>query len=104
METIVPTADEERAAGMLHAMGHPVRLAIVHYIAAHPGCIANDLVIRFCRAQATISQHLAILRQAELVDSERDGHTTCYRINPEAVGWLWNEIGHCIGSAAPIQK
>jgi len=92
METIVPTAEEERAAHMLHALGSPVRVAIVHYIVEHPGCICNDLVLRFGRAQATISQHLAVLRQAGLIEREQDGHTASYAVDPAAFSWLVEEL------------
>ena len=92
METIVPSPEQERAATMLHALGNPVRVAIVAYIVDHPRCICNDLVLRFGRAQATISQHLAILRQAHIVEAERDGHATCYMVNREALSWLLDEI------------
>ena len=92
MEIIVPSPEQERAATMLHALGNPVRLAILHYIIEHPGCICNDLVVRFGRAQATISQHLAMLRRAQIVDAERDGHTTCYAVNHEAIAVLREEL------------
>jgi ArsR family transcriptional regulator len=92
MEIIVPSPQQERVATMLHALGNPVRLAIIHYIVEHPGCIGNDLVLRFGRAQATISQHLAILRQARIVEAERDGHTTCYAVNVEALRLLLDEM------------
>ncbi len=92
METILPTAEEERAAQMLHALGSPVRVAIVHYIVEHPGCICNDLVLRFGRAQATISQHLAVLRHAGLIEREHDGHTASYAVDRAAFGWLVEEL------------
>ena len=78
---------------MLHALGNPLRMAIVAYIVEHPGCICNDLVVRFGRAQATISQHLAILRHAEILDMERDGHASCYAANRSAIVWLREELG-----------
>ena len=92
MKLIVPSPEQERVATMLHALGNPVRLAIVHYIIEHPGCICNDLVLRFGRAQATISQHLAMLRRARILDAERDGHTTCYVVNHEAIAILREEL------------
>src|SRR5688500_4614308 len=92
VETIVATTKEERAAVMFHALGNPLRLAILHYIMAHPGCIGNDLVLRFGRAQATISQHLAVLRRARLVVAERDGHMTCYAVNCDALAALGAEL------------
>ena len=85
---------------MLHALGNPMRVAMVRYIAEHPGCIGNDLVVRFDRAQATVSQHLAILCRADLLDTERDGHATCYAVNREAVTWLLAEMARLNGKAA----
>ncbi len=92
MENIVPSPEQERAATMLHALGNPVRVAIVAYILEHPGCICNDLVLRFGRAQATISQHLAILRRVHIVDAERDGPARAYTINRQAVAWLLKQM------------
>jgi ArsR family transcriptional regulator len=85
--------DDERLVNMLHALGNPTRLAIVRYIAAHPGCICNDLVVRFDRAQATVSQHLATLRRANVLVAERDGPATCYWIAADQLSWLRSQIG-----------
>jgi ArsR family transcriptional regulator len=100
MERIVPSPEQERAAVMLRALGHPVRLAITYYIVQHPGCIGNDLVVRFGRAQATISQHLATLRRAGIIAAERDGHTTCYAVNDAALAALIKEMRHLASTAA----
>jgi DNA-binding transcriptional ArsR family regulator len=92
MESMVPTPEEERLAHMLHALGNPMRLAITRYIANNPGCICNDLVVRFDRAQATVSQHLAMLRRAHLLIAEQDGSATCYWIDTEQVAWLHHQL------------
>jgi ArsR family transcriptional regulator len=93
MESMVPTPEEERLANILHALGNPTRLAITRYIANNPGCICNELVIRFDRAQATVSQHLATLRRANILISEQDGPATCYWIDTEQVAWLHHQLG-----------
>lgn len=93
MQMFAPTPEDERLAGMLHALGNPMRLAIVRYIAENPGCICNDLVLRFNRAQATMSQHLATLRRANVLVAEQDGHATCYHLDEEHVRWLERHIG-----------
>lgn len=92
MESIGPNSDDESLADMLHALGNPMRLAIIRYIATHPGCICNDLVLRFNRAQATISQHLATLRRASVLVAEQDGHATCYRIDSQKMAWLQHRL------------
>ena len=93
MQMFAPTPEDERLAGMLHALGNPMRLAIVRYIALNPGCICNDLVLRFDRAQATMSQHLATLRRANVLVAEQDGHSTGYYVDEEHVRWLQQHIG-----------
>ena len=97
MEIIVPSPDQERTATLLHALGNPLRLAMIQYIVEHPGCICNDLVLRFGRAQATISQHLAILRRAEVVETEREGHATCYSVREAALALLLDEMRRLYG-------
>ncbi len=57
METIRIDDHEQQIAKLCHALGHPLRVGIVKYIAGHPGCICNDIVLRTDRAQSTISEH-----------------------------------------------
>ncbi len=92
MESIAPSPEDERLATLLHALGNPMRLAILRYITRNPGCICNDLVVRFNRAQATVSQHLATLRQANVLVAERDGQATCYWVDPEQITWLQHRL------------
>jgi ArsR family transcriptional regulator, arsenate/arsenite/antimonite-responsive transcriptional repressor len=88
MKHLAPGPEDVQLAAMFHALASPLRLAILRYVALHPGCICNDLVIRLERAQATISQHLAILRRAEILLAERDGHATCYSLDTARLAWL----------------
>ncbi|HEX6289908.1 MAG TPA: metalloregulator ArsR/SmtB family transcription factor [Herpetosiphonaceae bacterium] len=93
MENMAPTPEDEQLAAMLHALGNPTRLAITRYIANNPRCICNDLVVRFDRAQATVSQHLATLRRAHILIAEQDGPATCYWIDQEHIAWLYEQLG-----------
>ncbi len=57
-------------------------------------CAAGDLAAggRRRMSQPALSQHLAVLRRANLVTQRRDGRRRLYRINPEPlreiVDWL----------------
>jgi len=93
MRTIVPSAEQKQVALILHALGHPLRVAMVAYILEHPGCICNDLVLRFERAQATISQHLALLREAQIVIATHEGHTTSYCVDGQTLEYLRTALG-----------
>lgn len=92
MQHVAPSPDDERLAAILHALGNPLRLAILRYVVQHPGCICNDLVLRLNRAQATVSQHLATLRKAQILIAERDGQATCYWIDPDNLAWLQKRL------------
>ena len=92
MQSTTPTPQDERLVAMLHALGNPTRLAITRYIANNPGCICNDLVLRFDRAQATVSQHLAMLRRANVLIAEQEGPATCYWIDAEQIAWLHEQL------------
>ncbi len=88
METIQIDDHEQQIAKLCHALGHPLRVGIVKYIAGHPGCICNDIVLRTDRAQSTISEHLRVLINAGLVACEHDGQTSVYSLKAEALRLL----------------
>lgn len=87
------TDDETRLAGMMKALGHPARMQIVRYLAAHPGCITGDLVDVLPLAQATVSQHLKVLRESGLICGVIDGPATCYCLDPENLAWFRAQVG-----------
>jgi ArsR family transcriptional regulator len=69
--------DSGAAAELLKAFSHPTRLAILQELAAGPRCVTDMEEILPAR-QANISQHLAVLRHAKLVDYAQDGALRCY--------------------------
>jgi DNA-binding transcriptional ArsR family regulator len=69
--------DHQAAAELLKAFSHPTRLAILVELVAGPKCV-NDMEELLPARQANISQHLAVLRHAKLVDYAQDGALRCY--------------------------
>ena len=67
------------------ALSHPARLAIVEHLAALETCVCGDLVDALPLAQATVSQHLKVLKSAGLVKGEVDGPRSCYCLDREAL-------------------
>lgn len=65
----------------LKALGHPVRLGIVLRLADQPETCACDFADDFDVSQPTVSQHLKILREADLVTTRRRGTQICYSLN-----------------------
>lgn len=64
-------------AELLKAFSHPTRLAILQELIAGPKCV-TDMEELLPARQANISQHLAVLRHARLVDYAQDGALRCY--------------------------
>ncbi len=66
-------------------LGHPVRLALLEELVKAPKCVTdiqNLLEVR----QANVSQHLAVLREVEIVACHEDGNVRCYYLlRPELV-------------------
>jgi DNA-binding transcriptional ArsR family regulator len=66
-------------ADVLRTLASPRRLEILHRLAAGPievSRLADDLGL----SQPNVSQHLAVLRTAGLVDADREGREVRYRL------------------------
>ncbi len=57
--------------GMLKAAGNPIRFEILKFLVTHPGCITGDIVDHLPITQATVSQHLKVLREAGWIEGEK---------------------------------
>lgn len=90
---ITLTTPEERLVQMLKALGNPVRMQIVRYLRQNPQCITGDLVDVLPVAQATVSQHLKVLREAGIICGTVEGPATCYCLNDDAIDWMKTQLG-----------
>jgi DNA-binding transcriptional ArsR family regulator len=72
-------------ASILKTLASPRRLAIIHLLSEGP-LEVRLIADRFGMTQPTVSQHLAALRTAGLVQAERDGREVRYRLtDPDVV-------------------
>jgi ArsR family transcriptional regulator len=74
---IGPPEDVELAR-LAKALGHPARVAIVRLLLGKGECICGDIVGRLPLAQATVSQHLKVLKDAGWIQGSIDGPRVCY--------------------------
>jgi ArsR family transcriptional regulator len=72
-------------ANLAKAIGHPARAAIVRFLLAGGECICGDIVDHLPLAQATVSQHLKVLKEAGWIRGEVDGPRVCYCARPETL-------------------
>ncbi len=69
----------ETAARALKAIAHPLRLKILCVIGAEEACV-QDIVDAVGTSQSNISQHLAILRDKEVLLTRKDANRVFYRV------------------------
>jgi ArsR family transcriptional regulator len=87
-----PAADEELAA-LARALGHPARVAIVRLLARRGDCVCGGIVDQLPLAQATVSQHLRVLKEAGIITGQVEGPRVCYCLAPGALQRLGSLIG-----------
>lgn len=80
----VGAADRE-LAGLSRALGHPARVAILRLLLRRGECVCGRIVDTLPLAQATVSQHLKVMKEAGLVTGEVDGPRVCYCANRPSV-------------------
>jgi ArsR family transcriptional regulator len=85
----VERAQALRLATVAKALGDPIRLQLIDVLRKHAGkvCVC-ELVPLFDVSQPTLSHHLKKLREAGLVDSERQGLWAYYYVLPGALDEL----------------
>ena len=84
-----PTSNSLRSAAIAHALSHPVRIEIVTLL-SNTELTVGEITKKLARPQANISQHLAALREVNLVEATRDGMSVEYRLSASAVTNLLN--------------
>ena len=79
---------QEQLVVMLKALGNPIRFEIIKFLVTHPGCITGDIVDYLPIAQATVSQHLKVLKDAGWISGIIEGTATCYQLDEKNIGWF----------------
>lgn len=80
------TEHEEQIARFAKAMGHPARMAILHFLASQQSCFFGEIHEVLPIAKATVSQHLKELKEAGLIQGEIEAPKVRYCINRS--NWL----------------
>ena len=78
---------------MFKALGNPYRFEIMKYLVTHPSCITGDIVQFLPLAQATVSQHLKVLREAGWIIGTMAGPATSYCLDDDSVAWFRVKVG-----------
>jgi len=84
-----------------HALAHPARITIVRLLAGERECRGADVFASLPLAQSTVSQHLAILRDAGVVTSHPMGTSSVYCLVPSVLSEFATDLQK-FASAAPL--
>jgi len=90
--------EHQLLAEIAKALSHPARIAILEVLSSRNSCVCGDVVEEIPLSQATVSQHLKVLKEAGLITGTIDGPKTCYCINgsrlefAESIFREWFEI------------
>ena len=85
--------EQARLVKMFKALGNPIRFEIMKFLVTHPYCITGDIVEMLPIAQATVSQHLKVLRDAGWISGTVSGPATSYCLHEENIAWFREKVG-----------
>ncbi|WP_424217774.1 ArsR/SmtB family transcription factor (plasmid) [Streptomyces sp. BI20] len=83
---------------LIRVLGDPLRLQIVTLLASETLCTTH-LVEETGAKQTNLSNHLKVLREAGVVDTEPCGRFTYYRLRPEVLEGLSAQFAALAGAA-----
>ncbi len=81
-EVLLDYTELRKAVMVLRAVNHKLRQDIVELLSESPKMTVTDIYIKLRIEQSVASQHLAILRKADIVITERNGKYIYYSLNP----------------------
>jgi len=73
-----PDMTDNQIAAIAKALAHPARIRILEQFDECIPHVAGDIVDESGLAQSTVSEHLRILREADVLFSRKDGPRTWY--------------------------
>lgn len=75
----------KQSAEVLRALAHPVRMMILQFIDRNGTTNVNNIYNTLKMEQSITSQHLKVLRNTNLVNTERDGKYIFYTVNYDKI-------------------
>ena len=85
----------EKAAGMLKAIAHPVRISIIQYLEDGEKRTVTEIHRKLGIGQAAASHHLVILRDRGVLSSKREGKNILYHLKHRNLRNLLYSLGEC---------
>ena len=83
----------DRADAVFRALADPTRRALLDRLSEGEASV-SELTDAFEVTQSAISQHLKVLRDAELAGERKSGRQRIYHLNPEPLAAAYDWIAH----------
>ena len=81
------------------ALGDPTRRAIFESLSVRPSAV-GELASQFPVTRSAVSQHLRVLKEAQLVTETAEGTRRIYKLDPRGIGamreWLDGHWGNAL--------
>lgn len=81
-------AELRKAVLVLRAVNHKLRQKIIHLLEESEAMTVTDIYVKLRLEQSVASQHLAILRRAGVVITDRQGKFIMYSLNKERLAQI----------------
>ena len=85
----------EKAANMLKAIAHPIRISIVGYLEDGKKRTVTEIHKQLGIEQSTASHHLGILKDRGVLSSKREGKNTWYFLKHANLRTILNCVSNC---------
>jgi len=103
LDTVTETQAYDLQVQIFKVLTHPARLAILEILRDGEHCVCHmEAYLGF--RQAYISQQLAVLRDAGLVQDRRDGWNIFYRVADVRVYEVFDAVRRITGQGEPVVK
>jgi len=87
----------KKAALVLRALNHKLRQQLLKLIEEEQKITVTEIYVRLRLEQSVASQHLAILRKAGIVSTQRDGKFIYYTVNHNRIDEIGKFVKELVG-------
>ncbi len=86
----------KKARMILRAINHTLRQQIIKLLEEKERLTVTEIYVKLRLEQSVASQHLAILRRAEIVETEREGKYIFYTLNKARIAEVMEFVGQLV--------
>ena len=96
-KTNTKRSEIKKAALVLRSLNHKLRQQILALIETEKRITVTEIYVRMRLEQSVASQHLAILRRAGIVTTQRDGKFIYYTVNHKRIDEINQFVQNLVG-------